>query len=242
MSKRVVLIEHNSEMFDNRVHHWLKRHDVAVERRRPCIGETIETATDDIAATVIFGGPYNVYETDKHPFLLEEYRLIDACMDAGVPLLGICQGAQQIAHHLGAWAGSPEPARYEFGHYEILPSRIAVDEGFLTQPLRVTQAHYHTFDMPKNAVALASSDAFDNQAFRVGDNTYGFQFHAEQTGDGFRRWQDAEWAMFGQPGAQTRAQQDAHLDRCNAEQHAWFNGFLDRFLGPHLDNKKGGTE
>lgn len=240
MTNRVVLIEHNQHLLDTRVHAWLKRNDFVIDVRRPCIGDAIAPIDADVHATVLFGGPHNVYETDKHPFLLEEYRWIETCLDHQVPILGICQGAQQIAHHLGAWSGPTEPVRYEFGHYEIHPSDQAVAEGFLQQSLRVTQAHFHTFDLPSGAVHLARSDGFENQAFRFGTNTYGFQFHAEQRESEFRNWQNAKWAMFDKPGAQSRAEQNDYLAQCNDAQDTWFNGFLDDFLGPKpMGTKKG---
>ena len=48
---------------------------------------------------------------------------------------------------------------------------------------------------------------------------------------GFRRWQDAPWAAFGKPGAQTRERQDQLAEAHDAAQHAWFMGFLERLFG-----------
>ena len=135
--------------------------------------------------------------------------MMGKALDTGVPLLGICQGAQMLAWHQGAWAGAPDHGMHEFGLYEITPSEEAGD--FLTEPMHVTQAHYHTFDLPKGAVRLAGSEHFENQAFRLGDNAYGLQFHPEQTAAGFRRWQKKDFGMRDKPGVQSREEQDALL-------------------------------
>ena len=130
---------------------------------------------------------FNVFEEKKHPFLHEENRWIRACMDASLPVLGLCQGAQQIARILGAQVGPTPDNRHEFGYYKVTPTAEA--GSFLTDPLYFTQAHFHTFDLPQGAVHLARSAGFENQAFRYDENVYGLQFHPECSIEGFRSWQ-----------------------------------------------------
>lgn len=230
MSKRVLLVRHGDEPADDRVVTWLTQAGYTVDARKPFAGEQLGEVTENLAATVIYGGPYNVYETEKHPFLNEEYRWIDACLKADVPMLGLCQGAQQIAHHLGAWAGAKPHKTYEFGYYRLDPEPGASD--FLPAPMRVTQAHFHTFDLPKGAERLARSEVYENQAFRVGSQVYGFQFHPEVTIEGFRRWQIGKEDLFGRNGVQTLAEQNRLMHLHDAQQAAWFYGFLDQFVGP----------
>ncbi len=78
---------------------------------------------------------------------------------------------------------------------------------------------------------LAESDLYPNQAFRWGARAYGVQFHPEVTIEGFRRWQNADWAAYGQPGAQTREEQDALMLAHDAAQAEWFYGFLESLFG-----------
>lgn len=228
MGKRVLLVRHGNEPPDDRVVTWLGREGFEIDSRKPFDGDTLGEPDEDLAGTVIYGGTYNVYETDTHGFLSEEYRWIGACLDAGVAMLGICQGAQQIAYHLGAWAGATENECFEFGYYRIEPE--PTEPEFMARPMWVTQAHYHTFDLPDGAVRLAGNENYKNQAFRYGDNVYGLQFHPEVTVTGFRRWQDAKWDIYGRPGVQSREEQSRLMKEHDQAQAGWFHGFLERLF------------
>jgi GMP synthase (glutamine-hydrolysing) len=236
--KRLVLIRHNHVPADDRIAGWAYLNGYELDIRYPFSGGVIEDLLDEeiansnIAGTVVYGGPFNADDTDNQPFLLQESQWIEACLKADIPMLGICQGAQQIAHHLGAWTGPGKGEVYEFGYYPLVPSEVAIAEGFLKQKIHVCQAHFHTFDLPDKAVLLASNDTYQNQAYRLGEKVYGFQFHAEQTIENFRRWQDAKWASFGKPGAQTRDHQNQMMALHDEAQSRWFYGFLDKLYGP----------
>jgi GMP synthase (glutamine-hydrolysing) len=103
-------------------------------------------------------------------------------------MLGVCLGAQKIAHHLGGDVRSLESNVSEFGYYAITPTETG--SAFLDNPLHVAQSHDHYFEIPDGAVRLATSALCPNQAFRYGDRVYGLQFHTEVSKDGFRLWQD----------------------------------------------------
>ena len=229
MGRRVVLVRHGDDPPDDRVHTFLVENGFEPVLCKPFAGEMLGEPDESVAGTVIYGGKYNVFDKHLHPFLDEEYRWIEACLKADVPMLGICQGAQQIAFHLGAKVGpSPgEPA--EFGYYEVSPEKGAGE--FMPEPLVVTQSHFHTFDIPDGAEKLASSALFLNQAFRYGPMVYAIQFHSEVTIEGFRRWQNVPWAMYGKPGAQTREEQNRLMYAHDARQAEWFYGFLSRLFG-----------
>ena len=234
MEKRLLCVRHGDGPMDDRITTWCGANGVRLDARRPWQGDTLGDVTDDLAGVVVYGGKYNAYDSQLHPFLNEEYRMIDATMKAGVPLLGLCQGAQMIAHHLGAWAGAPKHGNHEFGWYEVRPTEAGGD--MFPHPIHFAQAHFHTFDLPDGARHLARSDLFENQAFAIGDTVTGFQFHPEQTIAGFRRWQDQGegWGRYAEPGAQSRDEQTALMLEHDAAQGAWFSGFLNRFFAGAL--------
>jgi GMP synthase (glutamine-hydrolysing) len=228
MTKRVVLVRHGDDPPDDRVYTFLVRNGFEPVLKKPFAGELLGEPDGSLAGTVIYGGKYSVFERATHPFLDEEYRWIEACLKADVPMLGICQGAQQIAFHLGAPVGPVDGDLNEFGYYEVTPEPGAAK--FMPKPLFLTQSHWHMFGIPAGAEKLASSALFANQAFRYGPKVYGLQFHPEVTIEGFRRWQDVPWARYGRPGAQTRSEQDALMYRHDSTQAEWFYGFLGRLF------------
>lgn len=195
--------------------------------RRPFQAERLGEITDDLAAVVVYGGLYNAYATDEHSFLREEYRMIDLALNAGLPLLGICQGAQMIAHHLGAWVGTPAHGQHEFGYYTVTPTEAG--RSLLPDPLDMCRAHCHTYDLPDGAVHLARSEMFEQQAFSYGPVCYGFQSHPENTLEGFRRWQ-RHVTLKDRPGAQSWQEQEARMLAADRAQADWFYGFLNDFL------------
>ena len=103
--------------------------------------------------------------------------------------------------------------------------------GFLPEGIYGTESHYHGFSLPEDATPLATTEHF-LQAFSFGKTTYGFQFHPECTRKNFKRWQVSNFAAYGQPGAQTQAEQDELGDRYDAIQADWLDRFLTDLVGP----------
>lgn len=228
---RILCVRHEADPTDDRITTWCAENGITADIRRPFQGDTLGDITDDLAGVAVYGGTYNAYDNALHPFLNEEYRMIDAAMTAGVPLLGLCQGAQMIAHHMGAFAGDPGHGQHEFGYYEVTPTAAGRD--WLPMPMHFTQAHFHTFDTPHGGTHLASSALFANQAFSVQDKVMALQFHPEQTQAGFGRWmaRGDDWDRYGKPGVQAKDEQRRLMAEHDAAQHRWFMGFLDRFFG-----------
>lgn len=229
MPRQLILVRHGDDPPDDRVATFAHLSGFEPVFLRPFRGDRLPDPGPEVAGSVIYGGPFNVFDEDRHPFLHDEARWIRACIDGGIPLLGICQGAQQIARVLGAHVGPPASGVQEFGYYPVSPTPEGRD--FLPETLLMAESHFHAFAIPEGAVHLASSPLYPNQAFRWGERTYAVQFHPECTIEGFRRWQAAPWAAYGKPGAQTRAEQDALMMAADAAQAAWFHAFLRRLFG-----------
>lgn len=68
----------------------------------PYAGDPVPRTADALGGLVLLGGPMAVYERHAHPFLADELRLVDRALERGIPVLGVCLGAQLLAHALGA--------------------------------------------------------------------------------------------------------------------------------------------
>ena len=64
--------------------------------------DDLTKAMQDTGLTIILGGPIGVYDTEDYPFLQREIDLLKVRLEKNLPTLGICLGAQLIAHALGA--------------------------------------------------------------------------------------------------------------------------------------------
>lgn len=134
----------------------------------------------DAPLLVVMGGPMGVYEADAHPYLKVELELLRRRLARGLPTLGICLGAQLLARAAGAEV-SPGEQGFEYGVRPILLTHHArADDVFAKLPAMFDVAHWHgdTFSEVPGGTLLASSDAYRQQAFRVGVS-YGLQFHPE---------------------------------------------------------------
>ena len=154
-------------------------------------GEMPAEDWEHIGALIVLGGPMSVADEEQYPFLRWEKTIIRAAIDEAVPLLGVCLGAQLIATALGAPV-CHGPVK-EIGWYPIsITPHGQVDSslGYLSETATVFQWHGDGFDLPAGAVRLASSAYYENQAFRIGRNIYGLQFHLEVTSRMIERWID----------------------------------------------------
>lgn len=138
---------------------------------------------------VVLGGPMNVDQAAAYPHLATEIAAIREALRLGVPVLGICLGAQLLAAALGA---SVRPNRVrEIGWYRLQPAAQAVDDRLFRHfdgSQQVFQWHAYTFDLPPGAVHLASTASCEHQAFRFGERAYGLQFHLEADEALIQRW------------------------------------------------------
>lgn len=230
MAKRIVLVTHSPPMKDDRASDHLAALGYQLDWKTPCEGDTLDRLDSDVAGTVVYGGKYCISEIPELPFMQSEIRWLQACIAANLPVLGICQGAQMIAHILGAKVGAPTHGQHEFGYYPIEPTTEGKE--FLPETLYMTQAHFHEFQLPVGTRHLAKTEVYPNQAFSYGDRVYGLQFHPEVTRPGFRRWQDQFRDTYGLPGVQTREEQDKLGQAHDAAMDHWFRGFLDKLFGP----------
>ncbi|MBB5033955.1 type 1 glutamine amidotransferase [Prosthecobacter vanneervenii] len=128
---------------------------------------------------IALGGPMSVNDEAALPWLITEKQFIRSAIQRGIPVLGICLGAQLIASALGA---SIYPGKHrEIGWFDI--TSVPSPSHTFHFPPTATVFHWHgeTFDLPPGAIHLARSAACEHQAFQFGPNVIGLQFHLETT-------------------------------------------------------------
>lgn len=145
-------------------------------------GQPVPKDMKGAGGLILMGGPQGVYETDQHPYLKDEMRLIESALKENRPVLGVCLGSQLLAAALGAKVY--KGARREIGWYPVrLTTEAKSDRLLAGVPEQFTAFHWHgdIFDLPLDSVALASSEISPIQTFRYGDKAYGFLCHLEIT-------------------------------------------------------------
>jgi len=136
---------------------------------------------------IVLGGPVGAYDEQVYPFLVGEMNIVRQRLDSGKPLFGICLGAQLIARALNAKV-------YPLGVKEIgfapLTLTAAGEESVLSALSNTPVLHWHgdQFDIPGNATHLASTSVGANQAFSIGRNVLGLQFHLEADVKKIEQW------------------------------------------------------
>jgi GMP synthase-like glutamine amidotransferase len=135
---------------------------------------------EKIDLLVVMGGPMSVNDENDYPWLVEEKAFIKQAIDTGKPVLGVCLGAQLIASSLGA-AVVPNTEK-EIGWFPIQAANANNDSAFRF-PDKADVFHWHgeTFNLPPGAICIAQSKVCKNQAFQIGGNVIGLQFHLETT-------------------------------------------------------------
>jgi len=157
-------------------------------------GESLPKDLSGIDGVITLGGPMNVYEEEKYPFLSQEDSLLKTVFDAEIPVLGICLGSQLIAKAAGSKVYQSSVPEVGFREVRLTPGgkNDPLFKG-LPDALTVFQWHEDTFDIPLEGVSLAEGRDCRNQAFKFGRCTYGFQFHVEITHVDIDTWIWSYW-------------------------------------------------
>ncbi len=178
---RIRVFQHVGFEDIGRIKEWAerKRHDLSYTRF--FAGNRLP-GTGDFDMLVVMGGPMSVNDTAQYPWLADEILFLRGAIAEGKKVFGVCLGAQLIAKSLGSEVyGNPVK---EIGWFPVTfePERHPFFPG-LSHGRKLTVFHWHgeTFDLPKEAIRLFSTDACANQAFAYSSNVLALQFHLEMS-------------------------------------------------------------
>ena len=162
---------------------WLEARSARIGCTRLFAGDPLPRL-DGLDLLIALGGPMSANDEARLPWLAPGKGVLREAIARGVPVLGVCLGAQLIASVLGARV--QRHAVKEIGWFPI--HAVATPEHALRFPPACTVFHWHgeTFDLPDGAVPLAASAGCANQAFQYRRHVMALQFHLEMTPDGAR--------------------------------------------------------
>lgn len=186
-----LVIEHAASEGAGSLARWLPEAGLALRTVRPYLGDPVPVGLEGADALLVLGGYEAAY--DEWTGRDAELALLRGCVASGGPVLGVCLGHQLLAVALGGQVrrhpGGPESGA---GTVRLLPAAAAdpLLGGLpVGQPLGVVQFHGdEVVALPDGAVLLAESDHTRVQAFRVGANAWGVQFHPEADAELVTGW------------------------------------------------------
>jgi GMP synthase-like glutamine amidotransferase len=171
--------------------HFLKRKGCNITYVDFEKGGRLPASPEGYSLVIFLGGPMNVYEEDKHPFLKDELAFIEKCLADGTKIIGLCLGAQMFARALGAKVRKNH--KKEIGWLDLSLTKEGLAEPLfkgLPEKFQVFQWHGDTFDVPDGAVRLAGSEICANQAF-IYKTALALQYHMEIDGEKeVREWSE----------------------------------------------------
>ena len=145
----------------------------------------------EIDAVLVFGGDQNVGEELQHPWLHEEYEALRLYVERGTALLGVCLGAQTLAHAFGGVVSRTETPLAGFYATELTDAGVADPVlGVLPPTFEAFNANEYRFTIPPGATELARGPV--PQAFRFGERAWAVQFHPEIRRANVLTWFDGD--------------------------------------------------
>lgn len=180
--------------------------------RRP---QGVPTDLDNVHGLIVLGGPQNVTDIEKYPWMQQEVKLIQQAHARELPIVGICLGAQLIGHALGGKVTPREKPAVGFH-----PVGVTIPGQTETSMAGIAWNHHQLYTcgqevstLPPGAMLLMSGKANKHAAFRVGLRTYAFQFHPEcdrPQVDALMRSSKHEMELAGLTEGEVKVQVDQH--------------------------------
>jgi GMP synthase (glutamine-hydrolysing) len=186
-------------------------------------------ALEDVDGVLSFGGDQSVRDIAADPVLTAEAELLRDAVGRGLPVLGVCLGAQLLAHALGGSVARLPKRMVAWTPIEPLPA-AAGDPVIGSLPSGSFALHWNEdgFEPPPGAVELLRRPGGTAEAFRFGDRAWGVQFHPEVDPENLEGWYRTGYQELSEAGvteAQARAADARYLSGQRALSEALFGGF-----------------
>jgi GMP synthase (glutamine-hydrolysing) len=225
----IVVLQHSDIGVPGRLGACLRDHGFRLDFRRPDkaanggVGRSpdaraphgVPTDLDNVHGMVIMGGPQNVTDIARYPWMKQEVQLVQQAHARGMPIVGVCLGAQLIGHALGGevTARATPAAGFHPVGVTIPGQTDPILGGIAWRHQQLFSCGQEVSRLPAGSTALMSSPINANAAFRVGLRTLAFQFHFECDRAGVETLMHssrAELASAGLTEGEVRVQADQH--------------------------------
>jgi GMP synthase-like glutamine amidotransferase len=181
---RIAVLQHVEFEGPAAVADWAARRSVAL-RIFHLYRDATRPSLPDFDMLTVMGGPMSANDEARLEWLGPEIALVRAAVAAGKTVVGICLGAQIIAKALGARVYRGQAKEIGWFPVQRTGSSHPLFDG-LPQTFAPFHWHGETFDLPHEAILLASSKITENQAFAMGQHVLGLQFHMEASKESVR--------------------------------------------------------
>jgi GMP synthase (glutamine-hydrolysing) len=229
MAAPIVAVLHNLEdAFTGHAGDALRAAGVELDERRLRDGEPLPEL-DAVDGVISLGGEQSVLDIADDPMLTAEAAFLGNAVESRVPTLGVCLGAQLLAHALGGRVMRLPQRVIRWTPIEALPA-AAGDLVVGSLPAGAVALHWNEdgFEPPAGSVELLKRPGLTAEAFRYRDCAWGVQFHPEVHDEGLDGWYRAGLAELSEAGVteeQARAADARHLPGQRALSDALFGGF-----------------
>jgi GMP synthase (glutamine-hydrolysing) len=231
--KPLLVVQHHPDEDLGALREMLLAERIPVQVRRPDLEEPLPTSLHGYSGIISLGGPMSVHDEGNYPWLNAERRCLAEAMDAGLPTLGICLGAQLIAQICGA-AVYRHPQGPEIGWWPVRVRPAGRQHPAVAQlPSEFFLFHWHADQCmcPFGATPLLTSAHTNCQAFAVGEHVLAIQAHAELTPELLERWLLLMEALPTEPG---KTQTPAEISRLATTPLAALPQIRQQLFGPWL--------
>ena len=186
----IIIFQHSADGGPGRLGTVLRDDGYRVDIRRADLAASaancgVPTDLDGIRGIVILGGEQNVTDIARHPWMQQEAALIRKAHAAALPIVGICLGAQLIAHALGGTVGPKDvpDAGFRMMDVTIAGQTETMMAGVPWRSPQMFMCGQEVKTAPPGTIELASTATTTIAAYKVGLRTYGFLNHFECDAD-----------------------------------------------------------
>jgi len=187
----VLVVQHAESSPGGHFTRELERRGCVLTTVMPIDGDALPDSPDGYDRLVVLGGPQHAFDDEATPHFPALMRLMREFDAAGKPVAGICLGSQLLARAHGGGCWTLPELEFGFIQHSLTPAGMAdpVMGGIGPIP-PLMEFHEDTFDLPGTASLLVQGGKCPNQCFRVGNASYGFQFHLELDALTLEQWFD----------------------------------------------------